>query len=231
MVDPEAAGALGAADGALADGAGREAAGADAGVVVGAALGAVAARLAVGETVAALLHAAARPATVMMAAAMMVLECMSVTSFGAVAPIEGRRSDGFTSTRAVPVSRGHPKKHTRRAQLPSRLHRPSCHRAAPMVGPDLLRVFSAIGPFGTAKGRFFETMVHTCPDCRAWAHLADAFPQAYAIDPSGSRGRHVSRSARPGCWRGPCLAGSEEGDPQRPGGPWRQGLLKPSIHE
>jgi len=90
MVDPEAVGPLGAADEALADGAGGEAGGADAGVVDGA----VAARLAGGETVAALLQAAARPATVMMAAAMMVLECMSVTSFGAVAPIEGRRSDG-----------------------------------------------------------------------------------------------------------------------------------------
>jgi hypothetical protein len=76
MVDPEAGGPLGAADGALTDGAGREAAGADAGAVVGAALGAVAARLAVGEAPAELLHAAARPATVMMAAAMMVLECM-----------------------------------------------------------------------------------------------------------------------------------------------------------
>jgi hypothetical protein len=76
MVDPEAVGPLGAADWTLADGAGRDAAGADAGVVVGAALGAVAARLALGGAPAELLHAAARPATVMMAAAMMVLECM-----------------------------------------------------------------------------------------------------------------------------------------------------------
>jgi hypothetical protein len=69
MVDPPAVGPLGAADGALAEDAGAEAAGADAGAVVG--------TLDVGEVVAALLHAAVKPPTTMMAAAMSFLECMS----------------------------------------------------------------------------------------------------------------------------------------------------------
>jgi hypothetical protein len=73
MVDPPAVGPLGAADGALAEDAGAEAAGADAGAVVGT----VAAALDVGEVVAALLHAAARPAMMTMAAAIRFLECMS----------------------------------------------------------------------------------------------------------------------------------------------------------
>jgi hypothetical protein len=72
MVDTPAVGPLGAADGALAEDAGAEAAAADAGAVA-----AVAAALDAGEVVAALLHAAARPATTMMAAAIRFLERMS----------------------------------------------------------------------------------------------------------------------------------------------------------
>jgi hypothetical protein len=75
MVDPPAAGALGAV----------EAPGAEAGAVVG-----TVAALDAGEVVAAPLHAAARPATTMMAAAMSFPECMRVTSFGAVARMVGR---------------------------------------------------------------------------------------------------------------------------------------------
>jgi hypothetical protein len=67
MVEPPAAAPLGAADWAL-----EEDAGADAGAVV--ATGAAA--LDVGEVVAALLHAAARPATTTMAATIRFLERM-----------------------------------------------------------------------------------------------------------------------------------------------------------
>jgi hypothetical protein len=72
MVDPPAAGPLGAADGELADAAAEDA-GADAGAVVGT----DAATLDVGEVVAALLHAAAKTATMTMAGASRFLECIS----------------------------------------------------------------------------------------------------------------------------------------------------------
>jgi hypothetical protein len=72
IVDPTAAGPLGAADEALSDAVGAE----DAGAAVGERLGIVAAALAGGDAVAALLHAAARPATTTMAAAIRFLERM-----------------------------------------------------------------------------------------------------------------------------------------------------------
>jgi hypothetical protein len=72
MVDP-ATSPLGAVDSPLEEGADAEVTGAEAGAVVGKG----AAALDVGEVVAALLHAAAKPATTMMTAAIRFLECMS----------------------------------------------------------------------------------------------------------------------------------------------------------